>query len=355
MGKSQGITSTSSRIRSRRDARSFSWVSTTGSSATEKFRKNMIELGREMYKLANEDHTYHIIAEEISVYRNNWWLRSNTVGSDTMPVRHRADFKQALSTLRQLKHQEDTAGYQKWQSSSSSCWNWQKSWWHSSFEHHRDDGPSIDWSEKPDGRWLGQLFEVWLSELIWCRTTVQNSVTAQRSSLSPTGGVNKYLQYSKILWKMATTKTKATMKAMRTNVRRITASSQTTSGTTRTTSSSQCTTSTPMTTLTSTIAWCTFMVLILQIALTVPHLMMTPHTSRSSSEYIHSHPRSYSWRVPFHSISPFFIYFSFLSFSVYFLFPELFLELDNPIVMASLRYSAAEESEDTLNSSASHT
>ena len=56
---------------------------------------------------------------------------------------------------------------------------------------------------------------------------------------------------------MATTKTKATVKAMRTSVRRTTASSQTTTGTTRTTSSSQCTTSTPMTTLTSTIAWCT--------------------------------------------------------------------------------------------------
>ena len=46
-------------------------------------------------------------------------------------------------------------------------------------------------------------------------------------------------------------------RAMRTSVRRTTASSQTTTGTTRTTSSSQCTTSTPMTTLTSTIAWCT--------------------------------------------------------------------------------------------------
>ena len=68
----------------------------------EKFRKNMFDVGRseelchEMDKLANEDHTHHITAEEICVYRNNWWLRSNTVGSDTMPVRHRADFKQAL-------------------------------------------------------------------------------------------------------------------------------------------------------------------------------------------------------------------------------------------------------------------
>ena len=70
-----------------------------------RFRKTMIELGRteevcrEMDKLANEDHTHHITAEEISVYRNNWWLRSNTVGSDTMPVRHRADFKQAFVNL----------------------------------------------------------------------------------------------------------------------------------------------------------------------------------------------------------------------------------------------------------------
>ena len=124
----------------------------------ERCRKNMFDVGRneeicrEMDKLANEDHTHHITPDEIRVYRNNWWIRSNIVGSDTMPVRHRADFKQALSTLRHLKNQEDTAYYQKWQSSSSSWWNWQESWWHSSSEHHRDDGPSTDRSGKPDGR-----------------------------------------------------------------------------------------------------------------------------------------------------------------------------------------------------------
>ena len=79
----------------------------------EKFRKNMFDVGRneetcrEMDKLTNEDHTHHITPEEIRVYRNNWWIRSNTVGSDTMPVRHRPDFKQALSNLRQLKDVED--------------------------------------------------------------------------------------------------------------------------------------------------------------------------------------------------------------------------------------------------------
>ena len=116
----------------------------------EKFRKNMIHVGRseelcrEKDKLANEDHTHHITPEEISVYRNNWWIRSNTVGSDTMPVRHRPDFKQALSTFRQLKHREDTAHQQRWKSYSSSWWNWQESWWHSSCEHHHEDGPITD-------------------------------------------------------------------------------------------------------------------------------------------------------------------------------------------------------------------
>ena len=105
------------------------------------FRKTMIEMGRteevirEMDKLANEDHTHHATEEEINVYRSSWWIRSNFVGPDTMPVRHRADFKEALSTLRRLKNQEDQAYYQNWwQSSSSSWWNWQDSWWHPSSE-----------------------------------------------------------------------------------------------------------------------------------------------------------------------------------------------------------------------------
>ena len=65
----------------------------------------MIELGRteevipEMDKLANEDHTHHATDEELNVYRSKWWIRSNFVGSDTMPIRNRADFKEALSTF----------------------------------------------------------------------------------------------------------------------------------------------------------------------------------------------------------------------------------------------------------------
>ena len=50
-------------------------------------------------------------------------------------IRHRPDFKQALSTLHRLKKAEDEAYYQNWwQSSSSSWWQWQDSWWHPSSE-----------------------------------------------------------------------------------------------------------------------------------------------------------------------------------------------------------------------------
>ena len=105
------------------------------------FRKTMIELGRteevirEMDKLANEDHTHIVTEEELNVFRSNWWIRSNFVGSDTMPIRHRPDFKKALSSLRRLKNAEDQAYYQNlWQSSSSSWLQWQDSWWHPSSE-----------------------------------------------------------------------------------------------------------------------------------------------------------------------------------------------------------------------------
>ena len=105
------------------------------------FRKTMLELGRteevirEMDRLANEDHTHIATEEELDVYRGNWWIRSKFVGSDTMPIRHRPDFKKALSTLHRLKKAEDKAYYQNWsQSSSSSWWQWQTSWWHPSSE-----------------------------------------------------------------------------------------------------------------------------------------------------------------------------------------------------------------------------
>ena len=114
--EARGITSISSRIRSRRnERRDMSWVIHDRFIRDEKFCKNLHDVGRneeicrEVDKMANEDHTHHITQDENRVNRNNWWIRSNIVSSDTMPLRHRADFKQALTTLRQLKNQEDTA------------------------------------------------------------------------------------------------------------------------------------------------------------------------------------------------------------------------------------------------------
>ena len=72
--------------------------------------------------------------EEIDVYRGNWWIRSNSVDSDTMPIRHRPDFKKALSTLYRLKKAEDKKHFENWSQSSSSWWQWQTSWWHPYYE-----------------------------------------------------------------------------------------------------------------------------------------------------------------------------------------------------------------------------
>ena len=72
---------------------------------------------------------------------NKWWLHLFKSGNDTLPLRKRSDFNQALSTLERL-HQE--AGeqiepmphwkYKHWKpasSSSSTWWEWQDSWWSS--------------------------------------------------------------------------------------------------------------------------------------------------------------------------------------------------------------------------------
>ena len=59
----------------------------------------MIELGRsedvilEMDRLANEDLTHIATEEELDVYRGNWWIRSNFVGSDTMPASRKRRIK----------------------------------------------------------------------------------------------------------------------------------------------------------------------------------------------------------------------------------------------------------------------
>ena len=79
------------------------------------FRNRMIEnhrdedLCRRWDALADEDHTHHLTTQEFSLYKSNWWLHSNKQGSNIVPVTHRPDFKQALSTLQQLKQEAEGA------------------------------------------------------------------------------------------------------------------------------------------------------------------------------------------------------------------------------------------------------
>ena len=81
----------------------------------ETFRNRMIEnyrnedVCRQWDALADEDHTHHLTPQEYCHYQSNWWLHSNQKGSNIVPVEHRPDFKQALSTLQQLKQKEERA------------------------------------------------------------------------------------------------------------------------------------------------------------------------------------------------------------------------------------------------------
>ena len=114
----------------------------------QEFRNRMIEnhrdedLCRRWDALADEDHTYHLSEKEYFYYKNKWWLQSNKSGSNTLPLRIRSDFKQALKTLERLQQESGEEPYvptysykhKQWQSASSSSstwWNWQDSWWSS--------------------------------------------------------------------------------------------------------------------------------------------------------------------------------------------------------------------------------
>ena len=129
-----------------------------------RFRKTMIELGRteevirEMDKLANEDHTHHATEEELNVYRSNWWIRSNFVGSDTMPVRHRADFKKhcllcVASRMKRIKLITKIGG--KALPRLGGTGKIPGGIPH--LRHHRDDGPSTDGSGKPAKTVIGLI------------------------------------------------------------------------------------------------------------------------------------------------------------------------------------------------------
>ena len=142
-----------------------------------------------------------------STIKNKWWLQSNKQGSNTMPLRHRPDFKQALSTLQRLQHeageepQVPTYSYkhQQWEarSSSSTWWNWQGSWWTPYHSESQDgDAPIIEWTERPVSCSIWQessekdfhefnLFYYRLIVYSWRRSTVTDGECKDNTSNDP--------------------------------------------------------------------------------------------------------------------------------------------------------------------------
>ena len=181
--------------------------------------------------------THHATEEELNVYRSNWWIRSNFVGSDTMPVRDRADFKEALSTLRRLKNQEDQAYYQNWwQSSSSSWWQWQDSWWHPSSETSPRRWTQHWWSGETceNSDWA---YYSWNDSQHWFDAELQWKFGNSQQQFVTDGECKEFSsKYRNNGYGNSTTKTTTTTWAMRQSVRPTTA--WTTSETTRATCTS---------------------------------------------------------------------------------------------------------------------
>ena len=165
----------------------------------EQFRSRMIVNGRnenacrQMDALADEDHTHHLTSQEYFYYISNWWLRSTKTGSDTMPVQRRSDFKQALSTLQQLKEKEEEAQRnQRWaqSSSSSSWWSWQGSWVESLIPMKVTMEMNQVLIEQGDllYKYLEQFFKAWFSWIhLLCYRWI---VYSWRRSTVTDGGVN---------------------------------------------------------------------------------------------------------------------------------------------------------------------
>ena len=111
---------------------------------------------------------------------------------------------------------------------------------------------------------------------------------------------------------------------------------------------------TPMTMLISTIAWCTPCVECARRAHSFT-LDVVSHLMAQDLSVVISHPRSYPWAHLLDSPLPFYFHLFFPVFSFYLLHSELYPELDNPIVMQSLCYSANKESDDAYDVSVSLT
>ena len=114
------------------------------------FRNRMIvnhrdeKLCRKWDALSDKHHTHHLTSQEYFLHKSNWWLHSNKQGSNIVPVTHRPEFKQALSTLPQLKQNSRrslTSAHVLSQKSKmdKNCWNLQDSW-RTPYSHESHDG-----------------------------------------------------------------------------------------------------------------------------------------------------------------------------------------------------------------------
>ena len=128
-----------------------------------------------MDKLAQEYHSYTLSREEYLRYQKHWYLTMNKSGKNA-PMRLRSDFRAAVTIMSRLHRGsgEERAEpipfllFHRWHpsSSSSSWWNWDKSWWSS---------------------W--EFFFFW-------KLVVVGSFTSDSNLLQPTGGVNSTPQTS---------------------------------------------------------------------------------------------------------------------------------------------------------------
>ena len=119
------------------------------------FRDRMIEnnrdeeLCRTWDALADEDLTHHLIQQEYSFYKSNWWLHSNKQGSNYCATRRRDLTSKSVVNFAAIENKEEgsiaiahglsqksTMGTQE---VFPSWWNWQGSWWTPYSESHEED------------------------------------------------------------------------------------------------------------------------------------------------------------------------------------------------------------------------
>ena len=163
------------------------------------FRKSMIEVGRseqmikEMDKLASEDHIYKANKEEIEFYCGNWWIHTNVAHFDSVPTRYEPEFKNALSTMQRLKRAEDKKKQETLTQNSSYprlLGTGMQAGGSLILSTRLKDGMTTDSTGQPAPWW----FDIYLREESqhaeeFENFTVNKSVTADGSLLSPTGRV----------------------------------------------------------------------------------------------------------------------------------------------------------------------